>query len=60
MFLFFSVLLKKLFTLNQTLLTQVDFLLGMRFLNDTTYSITEQVLTFKLNGSLIQAIRIHD
>ena len=36
--------------------TKADLLLGLRFLADTTYSLTEQLLTIKLNGSLIQAI----
>ena len=40
--------------------TKADLLLGMRFLINTTYSLIEQVLTTKINGSLIQAIRIND
>jgi len=40
--------------------TKADLLLGIRFLTNTTYSLTEQVLTIKINGSLIQAIRTND
>jgi len=40
--------------------TKADIVLGLRFLTKTTYSLTEQVLTIKLNGSLIQAIRTND
>jgi len=40
--------------------TKADLLLGRRFLVETTYSLTEQVLTVKLNGTLIQAIRTND
>jgi len=40
--------------------TKADLLLGMTFLAETTYSLTEQVLTIKLNGTLIQAIRAND
>jgi len=37
--------------------TKADLLLGMKFLAETTYSLTKQVLTIKLNGTLIQAIK---
>ena len=38
----------------------VELLSGMRFLAETTYSLTELVLTIKLHGTLIQAIRTND
>lgn len=40
--------------------TKADLLLGMRFLTETTYSIIDKVLTIKINGAILQAIRIHD
>ena len=40
--------------------TKADIVLGLRFLTETTYSLTEQALTIKLNGSLIQAICTND
>lgn len=40
--------------------TKADLLLGMQFLTETTYNITDKVLTIKLNGAILQAIRIHD
>ena len=39
---------------------KADLLLGMRFLAETTYSLTELVLTIELNGTLIQAFRTND
>jgi len=44
----------------QPFATKADLLLGMRFLAETTYSITENSLTIKLNGTIIQASRTHD
>ena len=39
---------------------KADLLLGMRFLAETTYSLTELLLTIELNGTLIQAFRTSD
>ena len=45
---------------DEPLTTKADLLLGMRFLAKTAYSLTEQMLTIKFNGTLIQAIRTND
>ena len=57
---FFKALEKIIHIEAQPFATKADLLLDMRFLAETTYSITEHSLTIKLNGLLIQASRTHD
>jgi len=40
--------------------TKADIVLGLRFLSDLTYTTIDQVLSIKVNGRIIQAIRTHD
>ena len=40
--------------------TKADLMLGLRFLSDLTYTLTDHVLSIKTNGTIIQAIRTHD
>jgi len=40
--------------------TKADLVLGLKFLNNLTYTTTDQVLSIKINGRIIQAIRTHD
>jgi len=40
--------------------TKADLVLGLTFLNNLTYTTTDQVLSFKINGQVIQEIRTHD
>jgi len=40
--------------------TKADFVLGDKFLNNLTFTATNQVLSIKINGRIIQAIRTHD
>ena len=42
------------------LASKVDLILGLRFLNNVTYTQTDRVLTIKHNGNIIQAARTHD
>ena len=61
MFLFFSRSIERIIQIEtKPFNTKADLLLGMRFLTEITYSLSEHVLTIKLNGSLIQAIRTND
>ena len=45
---------------SSSLLTKADLVLGPTFLNTVTYTTTNQVLSIKINGWVIQAIRTHD
>lgn len=57
MFLSYSIPLKGLFIIeSEPFDTKVDLLLGMRFLTETTYTLTDKVLTIKLIGVILQAI----
>jgi len=40
--------------------SKADLTLGLRFLNNVTYTQTDRVLTIKKNGTIIQAVRTHD
>jgi len=40
--------------------SKADLILGLRFLNNVTYTQTDRVLTIKHNGTIIQAARTHD
>ena len=40
--------------------SKADLILGLRFLNNVTYTQTDRVLTIKQNGTIIQATRTHD
>ena len=45
---------------NQPFPTKADLLLGIKFLAETTYTITDKYLTIKINGVILQATQIHD
>jgi len=47
-------------TESSPLSTKADIVLGLRFLSYLTYTTTDQVLSIKVNGRLIQAMRTHD
>ena len=40
--------------------TKADLVLGLKFLNNLTFTTTDRVLSIKINGRIIQAIRTHD
>ena len=40
--------------------TKADLVLGLKFLTNLTFTTTDQVLSIKINGRIIQAIRTHD
>ena len=40
--------------------TKADLVLGLRFLNNLTYTTTDNALSTKINGRIIQANRTHD
>jgi len=40
--------------------SKADLILGLRFLNNVTYTETDRFLTIKHNGNIIQAVRTHD
>ena len=40
--------------------TKADLVLGLRFLNNLTYTTTDHALSIKINGRIIQANRTHD
>ena len=42
------------------LLTKADLVLGLMFLKNLTFTTTDQVLSTKINGRIIQPIRTHD
>ena len=40
--------------------TKADLMLGLRFLSDLMCTLTDQVLSIKTNGTIIQTIQTHD
>ena len=40
--------------------TKADLMLGLRFLGNLTYTMTDHVLSIKINENIIQAVRTHD
>jgi len=39
---------------------KADLMLGLMFLSNLTYTMTNHILSIKINGNIIQAIRTHD